>query len=149
MSRSRTLAAGCCLATALSLSLPAMAGAASSPLVDELNKVRSARGLPAVRYSKPLARSATGFARRLMRANRFGHAGKISTRARFRRLGETLARRRGWSKSPSAVIRLWLRSPGHRALILDPRFRWAGDGRSRGHFGAHRNTIWVMHLGGR
>ena len=149
LSRTRTLVACCCLATILALSVSPSAGASPSPLVDELNKVRTAHGLPAVRYSKPLARSATGYARHLMRSHRFGHRARVSSRARFARLGETLALQRGLSPSRAQVIGMWLRSPGHRALILSPAFRWAGGGRSRGRFGGRLSTVWVMHFGGR
>jgi uncharacterized protein YkwD len=42
----------------------------------------------------------------------------------------------------------WLRSPGHRAVIMDRSFRYTGAGRASGRFGGGGNaTVWVMHFG--
>jgi uncharacterized protein YkwD len=34
--------------------------------------------------------------------------------------------------SPAQAVRLWLGSPGHRALLLRPGFRFVGTGWTRG-----------------
>jgi uncharacterized protein YkwD len=45
--------------------------------------------------------------------------------------------------TPHAVLQAWLRSPGHRANIVDPRFRAIGVGVARGDGG----PWWTQDLG--
>jgi uncharacterized protein YkwD len=126
----------------------AQAGSARDPILDYVNKARARHGLVPFRASNSLHGSASTFARHLMRAQRFAHDTRIHASSRFRMLGEALAIRVGTRRlRPRATVRAWLRSPGHRALVLSRNLRYAGAGYSRGTFGGRRAVISVLHLG--
>jgi uncharacterized protein YkwD len=67
------------------------------------------------------------------------NAGQRITRAGFRwsSWAENIAV--GYTSS-SAVVWAWLNSPGHRANMLNPRFRWMGVGIAYG----HGRTWWCV-----
>jgi uncharacterized protein YkwD len=119
--------------------------ARTEPMVRKINKVRRRSGLRRLRPSRRLARSSRRFGRHLMRANRFGHDSHIWGGRRFRSVGEVLALHRGWRARRSRTIRGWMRSSGHRAVLLG-RFRLVGVARVRGRFGRRRATIWVAQV---
>ncbi len=143
------LAAACLvLACALLLSTRSSEASASpSPMVDEINQVRSAHGKRALRYSRSLARSSSRFARYVVRSDRFAHAGRISASGRFARLGEVLALTHGWKIRRTRTLDDWLRSPGHRTVLLSPSFRYVGAARVRGRLGGKRAIVWTVRLG--
>jgi uncharacterized protein YkwD len=119
-------------------------------MLDGINGARARHGLAPLHSSNSLHRSASAFAGHLMRTQRFAHATRIHASSRFRTLGETLAIRIGARRwRPRAVVRAWLHSPGHRALILSRGFRYGGAGSARGRFGGRNAVIWVLHLGSR
>jgi nucleotide-binding universal stress UspA family protein len=89
----------------------------------------------------------TVYARHMMKAHYFGHAGRIQASRRFRTVGEILEMHRGYGARTSAALKAWGNSPGHRAIILDSRFRYVGAGVFHGKFQGHRMTFWVMHFG--
>jgi streptogrisin C len=133
---------------ALAVPAAAQAGSEPDPILDGVGDARARHGLAPLRASHSLRRSASAFAGRLMRTQRFAHAKRIHASSRFHTLGETLAIRMGARRwRPCAVVRAWLRSAGHRALLLSPAFRYAGAGYSHGRFGGRRAVIWVLHLG--
>ena len=137
---------------AVGLAVPAAANARSeqASILDRINEARARHGLSRVDASGSLRRSASAFAGHLMRTQRFAHANRIHASSRFRVLGETLAIRVGSRRwRPRAVVRGWLHSPGHRALLLSRSFRYAGAGSSRGRFSGRQAVIWVLHLGSR
>jgi uncharacterized protein YkwD len=78
----------------------------------------------------------------MLRANFFAH-GAFAQRVRryvgFRRIGETIA----WTSRCSArqVVRMWLNSPGHRAVLLSRGFRRVGIGRRTGRLGSRRACL--------
>jgi len=120
----------------------------SERMVAAINEVRIAHDLRPLREDPALDRSASGWARRLIRTDVFAH-GSTYLRAGFRQAGEILAMNQGWQLRPAAPIRLWLGSPGHRALLLSSSFRYVGAGPSRGNFGSTPTTAWVVHFGAR
>jgi uncharacterized protein YkwD len=103
-------------------------------MVDALNAVRVRHGVPPLRLSPILERSASAFADHLMRTDTFAHAERIQADGRFRRLGEMLAWVRGMRPRRPAAVRLWLASATHRELLLSPAFRYVGCGRGSGRF---------------
>jgi uncharacterized protein YkwD len=123
-------------------------GSKESTMVRAVNHARAGHGLPALRPALRLQRSARAYARWMLRADYFGHARRIRTRAGFRRLGETISWHTGRRARVRATLRAWLRSPPHRALILSRSFRWIGAGHARGSMHGRRSTTWVLHLGG-
>jgi uncharacterized protein YkwD len=129
------------------VAVPASASAGTPPMVRKINKARQAYGLPALRYSPSLGRSSGRFARRLVRIDRFAHAPRIQASRRFRRLGECLGRQSGFQLRRSKMIRAWLRSPSHRAILLSRAFNRVGAAPARGRFWGRRSTIWVAQFG--
>lgn len=122
---------------------------AAPPIVEKVNKARKAHGLPPLRYSRSLGRSSERFARHLMKVDRFGHAPRIWASGRFSTVGECLAMTPGWRPRRSWVVRSWLRSPSHRAIVLSRAFNRVGAGVARGRFHGRPKTIWVAHFGRR
>lgn len=120
-------------------------------LIREINRVRSRHGLPRVRFSRALARSADAHTRDMLRANFFGHASSNGTSmerrvGRFRpshRLGENLAYLPRGRPGAAAIVRMWLRSPTHRAILLSPAFRRVGVGRRTGSFGGSSAVVYT------
>jgi uncharacterized protein YkwD len=147
----RTPALLACAVTAgatLLLSSPAAAGP-EREAIDALNDVRRANGLAPLRVSKGLSRSSGRYALRMLRHDFFGHGSSIDVPGRFRSAGETLAYHTGWKARPRRTVRRWMASPGHRAVLLSPGFRWVGMGLARGRLGSSVATTWVAHLGSR
>jgi uncharacterized protein YkwD len=103
-----------------------------------LNAERRRHGAPRLRQNARLRRAATRHSRAMVRERFFSHVapsgstmvGRIVT-AGYRRwasLGENIAWGSGSLAAPAAVVRSWMDSPGHRANLLDPRFREIGIG---------------------
>jgi len=110
-------------------------------IVQAINAERTARGLPGVRAHRGLSRSAERHSWDQLRYERFGHDSpdgtpfgrRIARVGRFRMAAEVVAfMPRGTGTGARTVVRLWLRSPGHRAQVLNPSFRIMGVGRVRG-----------------
>lgn len=111
-----------------------------------VNRARTNRGIAPLAFSAELRRSATGHSRSMVRQGvlshfgprgstpetRIGHSGYLA-RAVAYRVAENIAagsgRRFG---SPRAIVSSWMRSPGHRANILDRMLRDFGVGVARG-----------------
>ena len=127
----------------------ARAGApAEHAMLRQVNAVRAAHGLGPLRGAPRLERSAGRYARWILRADRFEHQPRIRASSRFRRLGENLELHRGHGPRVRYTVRTWMRSPGHRALILSRGFRWLGAGTAKGRYGGRAATTWVLHFGG-
>lgn len=135
------------LLAALSIPTAAESASAAPQIVKKINKARAAHGLPALRYSPSLGRSSRRYARKLMRLDVFRHAPRIQASRGFRLLGECLAMNRGWRLNRSRVIRSWLRSPGHRQILLSRRFNRVGAAPARGRLWGRPSTIWVAQFG--
>ena len=148
MRQTRTLVAAC---LAAALALPASAQAASPPeiMLRKVNEARAHHGLAALRRSSSLSASAASYSHWLMQVDYFGHMTSIRASGAFDRLGEVLEMHRGYKARITRTLRRWLASPGHRAVILSPAYRYFGAGMTVGRFRGWRSTIWVAHLGAR
>lgn len=106
-----------------------------------LNIEREARGLSPLRSNGRLARAALDHSRDMVRRSYFSHQSRsgASFVDRIRRRGYFEGQRRwlvgenlGWGKgarsTPRAMVDAWMNSPGHRANILQRRFRDVGIG---------------------
>ena len=118
-------------------------------MVRKVNEYRAKHGLPALRMSKSLMRSADRYSWRQMRGGYFGHSSRIHASSKYRRLGEILEWHSGRKSRPSLAFRTWLRSGGHRAVLMDRSFRYVGAGRASGRFNGRSATIWTMQFGSR
>ncbi len=139
------------LACALLLLVPALAGASRTEqrVLAEINDFRAANGVPPVRQSRSLGRSAGRFATHILRVDRVHHHRKIWASSRFRTAGETLASESGNRRDARRVVQLWASSEAHRHVLLNPRFTWGGVGRRYGRLGRARTTVWVLQVGRR
>jgi len=106
-----------------------------------VNAERSERGLRPLRLNRRLSRAARGHARDMVHRDYFSHdsLSGASFVDRIRRsgylsgprawiVGENLAWGSRDRSSPSAIVDAWMHSPGHRANILQRRFREIGIG---------------------
>jgi uncharacterized protein YkwD len=122
-----------------------VADRAERAIVRQVNRERRRFGLHRVRLTRSLNRSATRQSRLVLRTNRLTHDGtngtpfaaRIKGSVHFGLVGETLAwMPRGSGTGARTVVALWMRSPAHRATLLDPRYRRIGVGRLRGAMGS-------------
>ena len=140
-----------CAATAGVMLLPssAAAGGAEQEAIEALNDVRRAHGLAPLRESGSLNASSGSYARKMLRHDFFGHGPSIDVAGGFRSAGETLAYHTGWDAQPRRTVMRWMNSPGHRAVLLSPGFRFVGMGLARGRLAGRVATMWVAHVGTR
>jgi uncharacterized protein YkwD len=150
----------CALSTLLVLTFATAAPAAQAAsaridggeraVVRAINRVRAAHGLRTLRSHRRLARAADAHTRSMLRSDYFSH-GAFSQRLRryvsFRRIGETIAMTTRCSARK--VVRMWLNSPPHRALLLSGGFRRIGVGRRKGRLGATRACVVTADFGSR
>jgi uncharacterized protein YkwD len=110
-------------------------------VVRAINRVRARHHQPRLRADVRLDRAADLHSLQMLRADRFAH-GRFYARVRHflpsHSVGETLAwvprlgcRRRHLGR----VVRMWMHSAPHRAVLLSGRFRRVGVGRRRGRLG--------------
>jgi uncharacterized protein YkwD len=97
-----------------------------------VNKARTSNGLRGFAWSRTLARAATRHARDMSRRGYFAHqrSGGPSLGARVRaagfrgrNVGEAIAYGCGSLSTPASVVRAWMNSPPHRAILLSRRSR--------------------------
>jgi uncharacterized protein YkwD len=110
-----------------------------------INRVRAHYGLHPLIFNAELRDSATGHSDSMVTHHYFAHEGPGgSMDSRITRtgylhhagaftVGENIGGGHGRRGSPMAVFEEWMRSPPHRANILDPGFRDAGVGVARGY----------------
>ncbi len=110
-------------------------------IVRVVNIQRRAHGLRTLRTARGLVHLARSHSVDQMRHYRLGHDSSDGTSfgrrlarvGRFRVAGEVVAwASRGGRASAFSIVLMWMRSPRHRAELLDPRFRTLGVGRARG-----------------
>jgi uncharacterized protein YkwD len=129
------------------------AAAAASPdeqaMIEAINSARAQSGLPALRPSAALGRSAHAYSRQLMSRGVLAHGLSAAASRTTWHIGEALALRRGRRAQVSATVRAWLRSPTHRRLLLNRSMPWLGVGMARGRYHGGPGVIWVLRLGRR
>jgi uncharacterized protein YkwD len=150
----RSVAFVLCTITALLLAIAsataAPAARAGGPRIDAgeravvraINRARAHHGLRGLRAGRRLARAADVHTRHMLAADFLAH-GAFSQRVRrfvrYRSLGETIAMTRRCNAR--RVVRLWLDSPGHRAVLLSRKFGRVGVGRRTGRLGSRRTCL--------
>ena len=142
-----------CMLMAIVLALPAHASAkrvhaaAASSMIGTINHVRARHGLPALRANTSLIGSSGRFSSWLLGRGLLAHRSGVSASGHFKRLGEALAMHGGRGLGVRGIVRMWLRSPTHRAVILTRSMNLVGAGAAQGRFRGHRATIWVVQTG--
>ncbi|MGH2910239.1 MAG: CAP domain-containing protein, partial [Solirubrobacteraceae bacterium] len=99
-----------------------------------LNHERTERGLPRLRRSRLLIRSAQRWTNTMVRDRAFSHGADFSARISavgfdWSRAGENIA---DGYRTASGAVTAWMRSLGHCQNILTPNFRDVGAGFDRG-----------------
>jgi uncharacterized protein YkwD len=156
--RSFTLAVALSCALAVTAVVPAAAGARcrkahKRPTVAKLqaarvatlcmiNVVRTRAGLQPVHSARPLGLAAKEHAQSMAAGRYFAHTepngstllDRVTSTGltSFNLLGENLYWGQRRAASPAAAVDAWMRSPGHRAILLDGTYRQAGIGIARG-----------------
>lgn len=151
MARRKHILAVFCAVCALSAAAPAAAGTlvtrADRATLAQMNKARTSRGLPPLRLDLRLQRAARAHSLDMLRRDYFAHGAFAERLARFDvrgpRVGENLAWGTGSRGSAGAIVRAWLRSPGHRRNLLRPGFRRVGVAAVLGNFAGHRGARMV------
>lgn len=150
----------CALVAAGTLAVPATAAAPSGiraevalqrSILAEINAVRAAHGLGALRRSVSLERAAGGHSRAMARLGFFAHASRDGT-AFWKRIARSYGSRGYsrwavgenllWSSSQldaAGAVRMWLNSPPHRKVLLGSR--WLEVGVSAVHADAAPGTF--------
>jgi uncharacterized protein YkwD len=117
-----------------------------------VNRIRAHHGLRKLRASRTLAHAASDHTGDMLRADYLSHDSRdgtpMATRVRrytgARWVGENIAvtsRRRGVARR---VVRMWMASPGHRAVLLSPKSRRIGVGRARGRLGGAAYSVFTV-----
>jgi uncharacterized protein YkwD len=148
MRRARLLAPALVLAAALALPAPAPGATAAQRMFESINEVRREHGLTTLRPAPVLTRSSARYARVLLLRDRFAHSAGFLNGGVFRQRTEILAlhKTRG-GPNVNHVLRSWLWSRRHRAVLLDPRWRYLGVGVAHGWFGTRPAYMWVGRVG--
>jgi uncharacterized protein YkwD len=133
-------APGACAAAHVSVERETIVEARNATLC-LLNRVRARHGAPPLRMNPKLSHAARKHSRDMVQRRYFAHDSPEG-RSAFDRmratryvprdaswvLGENLGWGSGSLAEPMALVRAWMRSPGHRRNILDRRFRDIGIG---------------------
>ena len=122
-------------------------------VVKLVNRIRAHHGLRKLRASRTLAHAASDHTGDMLRADYLSHDSRdgtpMATRVRrytgARWVGENIAvttsRRRGLARR---VVRMWMASPPHRAVLLSPKSRRIGVGRERGRLGSVAYSVFTV-----
>lgn len=96
----------------------------------QINRVRANRGLPRLRFQRCTDRLAERWSRHLASTDRFYHRSmrQVLRRCNAVYAGETLGR---GAITPRRLVKMWLRSPGHRKILVSPKPRRIGVGAVR------------------
>ncbi len=123
------------------------------------NRARADRGLPRLCVQRKLQKAARAHSADMIRRDYFSHNTRGRTEGpcerirrygyRWRQCAENIAWGSGRYGSPNSRFRTWMNSSGHRANILNRRFREVGIGAVRGTFNGNRGTMWTVDFGNR
>ncbi|HEY3766261.1 MAG TPA: CAP domain-containing protein [Gaiellales bacterium] len=150
------------LAAGLGATTARAAGGHWYPLLQAINRVRRTHGLRPVEASPRLHEAARRHSADMLARDYFAHTSPTGSTLLERILhsgfltegyweaGETLAWGTGSYGTPNGVVKAWLASPEHRAIVLSPIFRFVGIGRAQGTFMGHPGAdIWTADWGHR
>jgi uncharacterized protein YkwD len=141
------------------------ASAATPPwysLFQAINATRAAHGLQPMAPSSGLHRAALRHSQDMLWREYFAHTSPTGSTIGYRIersgfitygawwAGETLAWGTGSVSTPSEVVKMWLASPEHRAILLSSQYHLVGIGRAQGSFLGHPGaTVWTVDWGHR
>jgi uncharacterized protein YkwD len=176
MARHRTLCiVAACVACVLgpAATASACAGARSRPTsatlkravratVCLINAARSQHGLGVLRSKAKLRQAAVAHSRDMVSHGFFAHDSPTGSTPKQRvdrtgylagahawAVGETIAWGSGRMASPAAIVNEWMHSAGHRAILLDGRYRDLGIGIAMGAPGGRGGATFTGDFGAR
>jgi uncharacterized protein YkwD len=122
-----------------------------------VNRIRAHHGLRRLRASRTLARAANNHTSDILRTNVLSHASADGTpmATRVRRytgadwVGENVAAVWGRGSSARKVVRMWMNSPSHRAVLMSAAAGRVGVGRNVGMFAGSRRAIFTADFASR
>ncbi|MDX6487250.1 MAG: hypothetical protein QOF43_2403 [Gaiellaceae bacterium] len=121
-------------------------------VLQAVNATRSAYGLRPLRVDQRLRSAARSWSATLLRQNVFSHgdfSGRMTAFHIRGSAGENLAWGTGSYGTPRSIVAAWLRSPEHRANLLNPAYTRIGIGLARGSFQGYGGaTIAAADFGG-
>jgi len=141
------------LCAVLALAPAASAGprlnATEREVIQRLNDARAQHVLGALRPARGLNRAADRHSRDMLARDFFDHPSSDGTPfdqrvrrfARASMVGETLASLPDRRGGAATVVHIWMTSPAHRAIVLDPRLTRVGVGRRWGTLGSTRMAV--------
>ncbi|HET7193857.1 MAG TPA: CAP domain-containing protein [Nocardioides sp.] len=121
-------------------------GEYANRVVARINVARARAGLRKLRvYQTCLDRQSERWAEYLAQSGRLEHRNqyRVLSACNLHWTGETLARGAG-GLTPRAMVRAWMHSPGHRAVLMKPRANLAGVAIRRD---AQGRVVGVVNLG--
>jgi uncharacterized protein YkwD len=121
-------------------------GEYANRIVARINDARARAGLRQLRvYQTCLDSHSERWAKYLAQSGRLEHRNqyRVLSACNLHWTGETLARGAG-GLSPRAMVRAWMHSPGHRAVLMKPRANLAGVAMRRD---AQGRVVGVVNLG--
>jgi uncharacterized protein YkwD len=122
---------------------------AADEMVEQLNRARQREGMRKFKVMPALARSARGYANRLMSADAFFHRSPLPTPGGIVQTGEVLGIHTGRNNAIRSTLRTWLQSSAHRSIVLDSSMNRVGAGIAKGIFQGRAQSIWVVQVGRR
>ena len=129
------------------------AGSSEGRLLDEINRIRAARSLPAMRADRRLALAARWHSAYMLRTNFFGHHAftwRIKrARARGPLFSENIAMAPGTTTDAHLVVQMWMASPPHRANLLRRGWRRIGLAAAVGPFQGTAASLITAEFAGR
>jgi uncharacterized protein YkwD len=122
-----------------------------------VNRIRARHGLRKLKVSPSLARAASDHTGDMLRADYVSHCSSDGTSmgTRVRRytaadwVGENIAELTRKRRLARRVVRMWMASPGHRAVLLSPSGRRIGVGRARGTLYGATRAVFTADLASR
>jgi uncharacterized protein YkwD len=123
-----------------------------------INAVRAAHGLRPIAGSKGLRAAARHHSQDMLARGYFAHTSPTGSTLVHRVVdsgfvtygqwwaGETLAWGSGGYGQPSTVVKAWLKSPEHRAILLSSRYLYIGAGHKHGYYRGRKVTFWVAQV---
>lgn len=116
-------------------------------MIAKINEVRADQGgLPPLRHSRSLQRSASAFATWLVDHDQFQHRPQVSVTRGYPHCGEALSMHFSLRAQVGGTIGSWMRSPVHRGLVMTTSMNLIGVGHASGRAAGKPRTIWVLQV---
>ena len=122
-------------------------------MLDLHEKARADKGLPKFCVHPDLQKAARAHSKEMIDKDFFKH-GNVGSRLKhfgygWRTYGENILYDPGSPDTTESLFKLWMKSSGHKANILNKNFREIGIGASTGNYKGGKATMWTTDFGAR